>query len=356
MRAVDGLGDVGNLSATPDADLVAKDPEPAGRATADGASGDDAPIGGAQVRDRCLLDHVRLLQELDLEGGVVEVAPRTPLDARRERLVDATIEPDEVAARAERQPVEIDGDWRASPRIRRPLCAFVRHAASIATGLRSIAGTPTRKRRLARMSEFGFAEEFLPAYDVSDAVAATVEADRQTAWRALLDVDLLKVGREAPLVGMLGALRMLPEIVGHLLHGERPAKPPESMRVRDLPSIPMYEGGWILLGERTGEEIALGLVGKFWRPTIEFASIGTAEEFRSFAEPGFAKTVYDLAVDELDPDTTLLSGLMRTATTDEHARRWFRRYWTFGVGSGAHILVGALLDSARRAAEGTPDG
>jgi hypothetical protein len=43
---------------------------------------------------------------------------------------------------------------------------------------------------------------------------------------------------------------------------------------------------------------------------------------------------------------------MRTATTDEHARRWFRRYWTFGVGSGAHILVGALLDSGRRAAEG----
>jgi hypothetical protein len=206
------------------------------------------------------------------------------------------------------------------------------------------------------MSEFGFAEEFLPAYDVSDAVAATVEADRQAAWRALLDVDLLKVGREAPLVGMLGALRMLPEIVGHLLHGERPAKPPESMRVRDLPSIPMYEGGWILLGERTGEEIALGLVGKFWRPTIEFASIGTAEEFRSFAQPGFAKTVYDLAANELDPDTTLLSGLMRTATTDEYARRWFRRYWTFGLGSGAHILVGALLDSARRAAEGTPDG
>ena len=47
---------------------------------------------------------------------------------------------------------------------------------------------------------------------------------------------------------------------------------------------------------------------------------------------------------------------MRTATTDEHARRWFRRYWTFGVGSGAHILVGALLEFARRAAEGTPDG
>jgi hypothetical protein len=199
------------------------------------------------------------------------------------------------------------------------------------------------------------ADDFLPVYDVSDAVAVVVEADRETAWQALLDVDLVKLGREAPLVVMLGALRILPEVVGHLLHGERPAKPPESIRLRDVPSIPMDEGGWVLLGERPKEEIALGLVGKFWRPVIEFARIAGPEEFRQFDEPGFAKTVYSLSARELEPNTTLLSGLMRTATTDEHARRWFRRYWTFGVGSGAHVLVGSLLDSARRAAEGTPD-
>jgi hypothetical protein len=205
------------------------------------------------------------------------------------------------------------------------------------------------------MPDHQFAEEFLPVYDVSDAVGTVAEADRGSAWQALLEVDLLELGREAPLVGMLGALRMLPEVVGHLLHGERPAKPPESMRLRDLPSIPMSEGGWIRLRERPGEEIALGLVGKFWRPVIQFARIGSADEFRAFDEPGFAKTVYDLSVRELEPNRTLLSGLMRTATTDEHARRWFRRYWTFGVGSGAHILAGALLESARRAAEGGPE-
>jgi hypothetical protein len=205
------------------------------------------------------------------------------------------------------------------------------------------------------MSESRLVEDFLPVFDVSDAVAAVAEADKATAWQALLDVDLLKVGREAPLVGMLGVLRMLPEVVGHLLHGERPAKPPESMRLRDLPSIPMYEGGWILLGERPAEEIALGLVGKFWRPVIEFARIASGDEFRAFEEPGFAKTVYSLSVRELGSSKTLVSGLMRTATTDEHARRWFRRYWTFGVGSGAHILVGALVDSACRAAEGDPE-
>jgi hypothetical protein len=38
--------------------------------------------------------------------------------------------------------------------------------------------------------------------------------------------------------------------------------------------LPMYEGGWILRGERPGEEIALGLVGKFWRPAGIGATVG----------------------------------------------------------------------------------
>ena len=65
--------------------------------------------------------------------------------------------------------------------------------------------------------------------------------------------------------------------------------------------------------------------------------------------------ILTLGVSDLDQGT-LLRAEMRVATTDEHARRWFRRYWTFGVGSGAHILVGALLDSARRKAEGDRGG
>jgi hypothetical protein len=47
----------------------------------------------------------------------------------------------------------------------------------------------------------------------------------------------------------------------------------------------------------------------------------------------------------------LLTGVMRTATTDAHARRWFRRYWTLGVGSGAHLLVQHLLDIVAADAE-----
>lgn len=194
-------------------------------------------------------------------------------------------------------------------------------------------------------------DDFLPVYDVSDSMATVVHADVATTWEALLDVDLVEVGRRRPMVGLLGALRALPDIVSHLLHGEELPGAPKALRLRDLATLPMNQGGWVLLGERPREEIALGLVGKFWRPVIEFASVPTPEAFRAFATPGFARTVYSLAVRDIGDGRTLLTGTMRTATTDESARTWFRRYWTFGVGAGAHVLVSGLLDVTRESAE-----
>jgi hypothetical protein len=194
------------------------------------------------------------------------------------------------------------------------------------------------------------ADEFLPVYDVSDAVATVVHADVATTWDALLDADLIEVGRQRPAVAVLGALRALPEIANHIVHGQAPPKAPKTLRLRDLTTLGPEQGGWVLLGERPRDEIALGLVGKFWRPVIEYAHV-RAGEFADFAVPGFAKTVYSLSVQPVGEDRTRLTGLMRTATTDEEARRWFRRYWTFGVGSGAHVLVSGLLDVVREAAE-----
>jgi hypothetical protein len=120
-------------------------------------------------------------------------------------------------------------------------------------------------------------DEFLPVYDISDEVATVVEADARTTWDALMDADLIDIGRQRPLVAMLA--------------------------------------------------------------------------FMEWNEPGFAKTIYALGTRRLADDRTLLWAVMRTATTDQHARGWFRRYWIFGVGSGAHVLVNALLDVVREDAE-----
>lgn len=194
-------------------------------------------------------------------------------------------------------------------------------------------------------------EELLPVYDVSDGVAVVVNADAARTWSALLEVDLIELGRRRPLIGMLGALRALPELVGQLLHGEPPSRAPDRITLRDMSALPRERGGWVLLAERPGEEIALGLVGKFWKPVIEYAQV-SAEAFVAFSESGFAKTVYTLSVRPLgNGSRTLLSAVMRTATTDESARRWFRRYWALGVGSGAHVLASGLIEAARERAE-----
>ena len=194
-------------------------------------------------------------------------------------------------------------------------------------------------------------EQLLPSYDVSDGVAVVVDAAATRTWDALLEVDLIELGRRRPLIGMLGALRALPELVGQLLHGEPPSTAPEQITLRDMSALPREHGGWVLLSERSGEEIALGLVGKFWRPVIEYADV-SAEDFAEFSEPGYAKTIYALSLKPLaDGAGTLLSAVMRTATTDERARRWFRRYWALGVGSGAHVLASGLIEAARERAE-----
>lgn len=193
-------------------------------------------------------------------------------------------------------------------------------------------------------------DDFLPAFDVSDEIGTVVAADAAATWGALMDADLIELGRRRPLVGLLGAIRILPDVVWQRLHGEHPPEVPERLTLRDTTKLPMSGGGWVLLGERPDEEVALGLVGKFWRPVIQFAEV-EASEFTDFAQPGFAKTVYALGTRPLENGKTLLWAIMRTATTDEQARTWFRRYWMIGVGWGAHVLVHGLLDSVREEAE-----
>lgn len=166
-------------------------------------------------------------------------------------------------------------------------------------------------------------EELLPVFDNSDEMALVVNADMPTTWRALLDTDLLEVGKTHRLVGVLGAVRMLPELALGLVHGDLPDEMPESMRLEDLGDVATGDGGWAKLGERDGTELAFGLVGKFWKPVIEYRSVEAAD-FTAFDEPGIAKTVYAFKLAPAEGGT-LLTAVMRTATTDEHARGRRRR-------------------------------
>ena len=43
------------------------------------------------------------------------------------------------------------------------------------------------------------ADELLPVYDVSDEVATVVHAETPAVWQPLMNVDMIALGRRAPL-------------------------------------------------------------------------------------------------------------------------------------------------------------
>jgi hypothetical protein len=49
-------------------------------------------------------------------------------------------------------------------------------------------------------------DHFLPAFDVSEAVATVVDADTATTWDALLQVDLIELWCKRPAIAVRGAL------------------------------------------------------------------------------------------------------------------------------------------------------
>ncbi len=202
-----------------------------------------------------------------------------------------------------------------------------------------------------RDPEATLVQRFLPSFDVSDTLAIEVAADAERTWRALNAADLIEVGRRRRVVGVLGALRGLPEVAAGLIQGRGLPPRPQRLTLRDTANPALGPGAWILLGERPPRELALGLIGKFWRPVIEYAKCD-AESFADFSQAGFAKTVYALRLEDSREGAVQLSATMRTASTDERSRRLFDRYWTLGVGSGAHVLVRGLLEVVKEDAEG----
>lgn len=179
--------------------------------------------------------------------------------------------------------------------------------------------TPFSDARRARPDEPTLLDEHLPEYDVTVTRHAVVDADPETTYEATLAADLTDLG---PVVRGLGLLRDLPRAVADRLAGTAREPPPAELRFADVAD----SEEWTLLDEAPGEELVFGAVGRFWRPGIEWRPVD-ADAFADFDEPGYAKLAVGLSVRPYDAGRTLLSYEARTATTDERARRRFRRYW-----------------------------
>jgi hypothetical protein len=167
-------------------------------------------------------------------------------------------------------------------------------------------------------------DRMMPSYDAVRTEHRIIPGAIATVYGATRRADFIRAWRESVAVRVLFAARGIGERAISLFarreHREPP--PPQSMRLADMPT----HGDWVLLGEDPPNEIAFGVVGRFWAGETVWAQIDAAD-FETFAEPGFGKIACNFSLRAYGADRTLVTYECRTLATDQTARRGFMRYW-----------------------------
>ena len=184
-------------------------------------------------------------------------------------------------------------------------------------------------------------DRYLPRFDATLVVELEVEGSPEVTYPAIREADL-----RDPVIGALFAVRELPTRLARRWRHE-PA-PPDSGPVT-FGTMTTEGPGWTLLAEDPGIEFVVGSVGKFWRKDYGGRPVA-CDEFVPFDEPGYAKLAISFGVTPVPGGGTLLRYEARTATTDDAARRTFRRYWRL-IHVGVGIVMRRALLRIKREAE-----
>jgi len=176
-------------------------------------------------------------------------------------------------------------------------------------------------------------DEVMPAYHARERHELWMPAEPKDAFDAVMAVSAREVRLFGPLMRLrtFGRSRRVFDSEGPLL-GE------------------MLKIGFVKLGERPGQEVVLGAIGRFWSPTGN-RPVATPD-FAAFAEPGYAKAAMNFTVAPARGGSTVTTET-RIVGTDADATRKFRRYWlVIRLGSGAirRSWLKAIRRRLRRAA------
>ncbi len=159
-------------------------------------------------------------------------------------------------------------------------------------------------------------DQIEPAWHVSEYHETIVNAPPRVVYDALmaLPADASRVMR------VLMGLRGLP---GRLMGGRagRTSSAPEKNLIASMRSR-----GFALLGERPGEEIVLGLAGRFWELSPTRSRLDSREDFVNYVESGSARASINLRVEPLANSQTRVSTETRVRCFGG-AERKFQVYW-----------------------------
>jgi hypothetical protein len=125
-------------------------------------------------------------------------------------------------------------------------------------------------------------------------------------------------------------------------------------RLRGLPTDSgTVEGlkkmGFIPLGDIPYQEVAFGLIGKFWTYSGSVQRL-TADNFKDFQRKGFAKAVANITFKPLNTQKTLVMTETRVFCFDKLSTFYFRLYWAV-VSPFSGLIRREWLKTIKREAE-----
>jgi hypothetical protein len=186
-------------------------------------------------------------------------------------------------------------------------------------------------------------DDYLPEFDVRTSYATRIAASPERVYASLWTANFDHWG----VTRALYAVRTLPSF---------PSRPHETWRrfrdelFRQRFSLEqMLSEGFALLGERPGEELVIGTIGRFWRARGELCATSPVQ-FRAPAPSGTAKAAWNFEVGIRADGATELRTETRVLCADVATRRQFRSYWTL-IRPFSGLIRQEMLAAVRSAAE-----
>ena len=177
-------------------------------------------------------------------------------------------------------------------------------------------------------------EKFAPVYDVSEYHDTVLHAPRQAVYDALRSTDF----GDSRLIRTLLRLRQLPAAL---------RKPRQPRMILNLDAI--LKSGFVLLGENAPDEIALGVIGQFWKLSGGRYCVDAAG-FDAFDQPGYTRAVWNFSLVDLGGNVTRLATETRVVCSDSASRIRFRLYWTL-IGPFSGLIRREVLRTIRAKVE-----
>jgi hypothetical protein len=195
-------------------------------------------------------------------------------------------------------------------------------------------------------------DRLMPEFDATRIEHRVVSGPVSDAYAAAVGIDFIDAVRESHAARGLLALRAQAGRVTSVLRPPAVAVTAEGSKAVRLTDLPEH-GEWVRLGADPPNEIAFGVIGRFWAGETVWEQIH-ASDFGAFARPGYAKIAGNFSFRPYGEARTLVSYEARTHATDAASRRAFWRYWRVASPFVGRVMRAQLAVVAREAERAKP--